>query len=205
MKNIVTILVIVSIFVLSCSPKTVALRRLDEIKKYEKKLERDNTDEALIRNVIEAVQNGNRETRSEALWVLAKIKTPLAYSEFLRLSVEDPDFNVRAIAVYGLGELNSNTPESIDRIKTAIYDVDIEVQIEALNVAGKINNNELIVDILKNLSSKNKWVRMAAIEALKDYDDERVDTSLNAILKADTDYAVRSLASQVLKYRSEKV
>ena len=120
MKNIVTILVIVSIFVLSCSPKTVVLRRLDEIKKYEKKLERDNTDEALIRNVIEAVQNGNRETRSEALWVLAKIKTPLAYSEFLRLSVEDPDFNVRAIAVYGLGELNSNTPESIDRIKTAI-------------------------------------------------------------------------------------
>ena len=204
MKNIITILVIVSFFVLSCSPKTVALRRLDEIRKYEKKLDRDNTDEALIRNVIEAVQNGNRETRSEALWVLAKIKTPLAYSEFLRLSVEDPDFNVRAIAVYGLGQLNSNTPESIDRIKTAIYDVDIEVQIEALNVAGKINNNELIVDILKNLSSKNKWVRMAAIEALKDYDDERVNTSLDAILKADTDYAVRSLASQVLKYRNEK-
>ncbi len=204
MKNIITILVIVSFFVLSCSPKTVALRRLDEIRKYEKKLDKDNTDEALIRNVIEAVQNGNRETRSEALWVLAKIKTPLAYSEFLRLSVEDPDFNVRAIAVYGLGQLNSNTPESIDRIKTAIYDVDIEVQIEALNVAGKINNNELIVDILKNLSSKNKWVRMAAIEALKDYDDERVNTSLDAILKADTDYAVRSLASQVLKYRNEK-
>ena len=204
MKNIVSILIIVSIFVLSCSPKTVALRRLDEIKKYEKKLDRDNTDEALIRNVIEAVQNGNRETRSEALWVLAKIKTPLAYSEFLRLSVEDPDFNVRAIAVYGLGELNSNTPESIDRIKTAINDVDIEVQIEALKVAGKINNNELIADILKNLSSKNKWVRMTAIEALKDYDDQRVDTSLNAIMKADTDYAVRSLASQVLKYRNEK-
>lgn len=205
MKNIITILTIASIFVLSCSPKTVALRRIEEIRKYEKKLEKDDTDETLIRDVIEAVQNGNRETRSEALWILAKIKTPLAYSEFLRLSVEDPDFNVRAIAVHGLGELNSNTPEAISRIKAAIYDVDIEVQIEALNVAGKINNNELIVDILKNLSSKNKWVRMTAIEALKNYDDERVNTSLNAIVRADTDYAVRSLASQVIKYRNEKV
>lgn len=204
MKNIITILTIASFLVLSCSPKTVVLRRLEEIRKYEKKLEKDDTNESLIRDVIEAVQNGNRETRSEALWILAKIKTPLAYSEFLRLSVEDPDFNVRAIAVHGLGELNSNTPETISRIKIAIYDVDIEVQIEALNVAGKINNNELIVDILKNLSSKNKWVRMAAIEALKDYDDKRVNTSLNAIMRADADYAVRSLASQVIKYRNEK-
>jgi len=205
MKKILIILTIASILVLSCSPKIVALRHIEEIRKYEKKLEKDNNDETLIRDVIEAVQNGNRETRSEALWVLAKIKTPLAYSEFLRLSVEDPDFNVRAIAIHGLGELNSNTPDAINRIKAAIYDIDIEVQIEALNVAGKINNNELIVDILKNLSSKNKWVRMAAIEALKDYDDERVNTSLNAIAKADMDYAVRSLALQVLKYRNEKV
>lgn len=204
MKKALIILFITSFFVLSCSPKTVTLRRLDEVRKYERKLDKDYTNETLIREVIEAVQNGNRETRSEALWILAKLKTPLAYSEFLRLSIEDPDFNVRAMAVYGLGELGLHNPEVINRIRIAMSDIDISVQIEAINVAGKIIDKELLVLVLKNLSSKNKWVRMASIEALKDYDDKRVDSSLNAILRGDVDYAVRSLASQIIEYRNKK-
>ena len=45
---------------------------------------------------------------------------------------------------------------------------------------------------------------MAAIEALKDYEDKRVDRSLNLLSSTDNDYAVKSTIEQVLKYRNEK-
>ena len=80
----------------------------------------------------------------------------------------------------------------------------MQVQIEALKVAGNLKAPELLNSILGSLSSKNKWVRMAAIEALKDYEDKRVDRSLNLLSSTDNDYAVKSTIEQVLKYRNEK-
>ena len=122
----------------------------------------------------------------------------------MRASVEDPDFNVRCLAVLGLGRLEANNPEAIDRVKRAISDTDLQVQIEGLKVAGRMNAKELLNSILESLSSKNKWVRMAAVEALKDYDDGRVDRSLNLLASSDSDFAVRSIIKQVIDYRENK-
>lgn len=187
----------------SCSQKDATLRRLDDVHRAEKKLIRDPKDEAIIREVLNAAQNGNREVKAESLWILGNAKAQIAYSDFLRYSVEDPDFNVRCMAVMGLSRIEAKNPESIDRIKRAISDTDLQVQIEALNVAGEIKVKELLNPILESLSSKNKWVRMAAVEALKDYQDNRVDNSLKLLLTTDTDYAVRSLIKQVIEYRSQ--
>lgn len=205
MKKTFILLIMLSIFILSCSNKVITLRRLDEINRAGKSLNKNPNNEEVIRYIIDAAQNGNREARSEALWILANIKTPLAYSEFLRLSVEDPDFNVRAMAILGLGELGSDTDMAINNLTSAIFDIDVQVQIEALNVAGYIKDERLTSHILKSLSSKNKWVRMAAVEALKDYEDDRVEASLLAISKSDKDFAVRSLAVQVIDYRENEV
>ena len=107
-------------------------------------------------------------------------------------------------AVLGLGKLEANNPEAIDRVKRAISDTDLQVQIEGLKVAGTMNAKALLNSILESLSSKNKWVRMAAVEALKDYDDARVDRSLNLLASTDKDYAVRSTIKQVVEYRENK-
>ncbi|WP_300702667.1 HEAT repeat domain-containing protein [uncultured Brachyspira sp.] len=190
--------------IISCSAKDVTLRRLDDVHKAEKKLAKNPDDEEVILEVLNAAQNGGREVRAEAIWLLGKIEADIAYSDFLRASVEDPDFNVRCLAILGLGRLEANNPETIDRVKRAISDTDLQVQIEGLKVAGKMNAKELLNSILDSLSSKNKWVRMAAVEALKDYDDIRIDRALNLLASTDKDYAVKSIINQVIEYRENK-
>ena len=205
-KNIILLIfaAVSSLLIISCSAKDVTLRRIEDVHKAEQKLAKNPGDEETILEVLNAAQNGGREVRAEAIWVLGKIEADNAYSDFLRASVEDPDFNVRCLAVLGLGKLDANNPEAIDRIKRAISDTDLQVQIEGLKVAGRMNAKALLNSILDSLSSKNKWVRMAAVEALKDYDDARVDRSLNLLASTDKDYAVRSTINQVIEYRKNK-
>lgn len=201
MKNNFFIFTLFLIFLISCSEKNVTLRRIEDINKAEKKLAKNPKNEEALLEVLNAAQNGNREVRAEAMWVLSNLETEIAYSDFLKASVEDPDFNVRCIAVMGLGKLASSNPEAIDSIKRAISDTDLQVQMEALKVAGNINAPELLNPILDSLSSKNKWVRMTAIESLKDYKDAKVDRALNLLSSGDSDYAVKSIAEQVIEYR----
>ena len=204
-KNIILfIFAVSSMLIISCSEKDVTLRRIEDVHKAEQKLAKNPDDEATVLEVLNAAQNGGREGRAEAIWVLGKIEADIAYSDFLRARVEDPDFNVRCLAVLGLGKLDANNPEAIDRIKRAISDTDLQVQIEGLKVAGRMNAKTLLNSILDSLSSKNKGVRMAAVEALKDYDDARVDRSLNLLASTDKDYAVRSTINQVIEYRKNK-
>lgn len=203
MKKIIIafIFAVSSMLIISCSAKDVTLRRIEDVHKAEEKLAKNPNDEEVLLEVLNAAQNGGREVRAEAIWVLGKIEADIAYSDFLRASVEDPDFNVRCLAVLGLGKLEANNAEAIDRIRRAISDTDLQVQIEGLKVAGRMNAKELLNSILDSLSSKNKWVRMAAVEALKDYDDKRVDRSLNLLASTDKDLAVKSIINQVIEYR----
>ena len=200
MKKVLSIIIIL-LFSVSCSQKDLTLRRLDDVNRASKKLQNNKDDEEVLLEVLNAAQNGGREVRAEAIWVLGNIEAEIAYSDFLKSSVEDPDFNVRCLSIHGLGRLDAKTPEAIDSIKRAISDTDLQVQIEALKVAGNLKAPELLNSILGSLSSKNKWVRM---EALKDYEDNRVDRSLNLLSSTDNDYAVKSTIEQVLKYRNEK-
>lgn len=201
MKNYFFAFILFILFLISCSQKNATLRRIEDINKAEKKLAKNSKNEEVLLEVLNAAQNGNREVRAEAMWVLSNLESDVAYSDFLKASVEDPDFNVRCLAVMGLGKLAANNPEAIDSIKRAISDTDLQVQMEALKVAGSINSPELLNPILDSLSSRNKWVRITAIESLKDYKDARVDRALNLLSSGDSDYAVKSTAEQVIEYR----
>lgn len=201
MKNNFFIFILFLIFLISCSQKNATLRRIEDINRAERKLAKNPKNEEVLLEVLNAAQNGNREVRAEAMWVLSNLESEVAYSDFLKASVEDPDFNVRCLAVMGLGRLAASNPEAIDSIKRAISDTDLQVQMEALKVAGSINSPELLNPILDSLSSRNKWVRITAIESLKDYKDARVDRALNLLSSGDSDYAVKSTAEQVIEYR----
>ena len=201
MKNNFFIFILFLIFLISCSQKNATLRRIEDINRAERKLAKNPKNEEVLLEVLNAAQNGNREVRAEAMWVLSNLESEVAYSDFLKASVEDPDFNVRCLAVMGLGRLAASNPEAIDSIKRAISDTDLQVQMEALKVAGSINSPELLNPILDSLSSRNKWVRITAIESLKDYKDARVDRALNLLSSGDLDYAVKSTAEQVIEYR----
>lgn len=190
---------------ISCATKDASLRNLDDVHKAESSLVRYNENEDIILSIVDAAQNGSRDVRSEALWVLAKLQAQVAYSDFVKLSVEDPDFNVRALALYGVGSVRGKSVDAIDSVRRAINDTNLQVQIEALKVAGILNEPRLLNSILESLSSKNKWVRITAVEALKDYKDDRVDRSLKLLLSTDSDLAVKSAIKQVLEYREKNI
>ena len=91
MKNNFFIFTLFLIFLISCSEKNVTLRRIEDINKAEKKLAKNPKNEEALLEVLNAAQNGNREVRAEAMWVLSNLETEIAYSDFLKASVEDPD------------------------------------------------------------------------------------------------------------------
>ena len=165
---------------ISCATKDASLRNLDDVHKAESSLVRYNENEDII-------------------------QAQVAYSDFVKLSVEDPDFNVRALALYGVGSVRGKSVDAIDSVRRAINDTNLQVQIEALKVAGILNEPRLLNSILESLSSKNKWVRITAVEALKDYKDNRVDRSLKLLLSTDSDLAVKSAIKQVLEYREKNI
>lgn len=204
MRNIFYFFIFTFIFI-SCSAKDVTLRKIEDVHRAQRQLKSNPSNESIVLDVLNAAQNGGREVRAEAIWLLANIEAEIAYSDFLKASVEDPDFNVRSLAIMGLGKLDAKNPEAIDNIKRAISDTDLQVQIEAIKVAGKLQNTDLLNSILDSLSSKNKWVRITAVEALKDYKDDRVDRSLDLLLSVETDYAVKDAISQVLEYRANNI
>lgn len=202
-KLLIYILLLTCIFVSCSSTKNVkptkTIRRIDELERNKYKVARKN--KKAIDDFIDAANNGNREVRSLAIWVLASNKIELAYNDFIRLSKEDSDFNVRAMAVFGISKVGIKDNLGISAITRAMNDTDTQVQIEAVKAAGVLKNQEFLNPLLQNLGNKNKWIKLASIEALKDYNDERVSSSLNSLLKTENDISVRSLISQVIAYR----
>ena len=201
----ILLLIISFLLFISCATKDATLRRLEDVHRAEASLVRYNENEDIILSIVNAAQNGSRDVRAESLWVLAKLQSQEAYSDFVKLSVEDPDFNVRSLALYGVGRVRGKSVDAIDSVRRAINDTNLQVQIEALKVSGILNDSRLLNSILESLSSKNKWVRIAAVEALKDYKDDRVDRSLKLLLSTDNDLAVKSAIKQVLEYRDKNI
>ena len=75
MKNNFFIFTLFLIFLISCSEKNVTLRRIEDINKAEKKLAKNPKNEKELLEVLNAAQNGNREVRAEAMWVLSNLET----------------------------------------------------------------------------------------------------------------------------------
>lgn len=194
-----------SLLFTSCATKDLSLRKLEDIHRAEVRIARNSDNDDTLLSIVDAAQSGSRDVRSEALWVLAKLKAQVAYSDFVKLSVEDPDFNVRSFALYGIGCVQGKSVNAIDSVRRAINDTNLQVQIEALKVAGILKETMLLNSILERLSSKNKWVRIAAVEALKDYRDDRVNRSLKLLLSTDNDLAVKSAIMQVIEYRDKNI
>lgn len=207
MKNIfiTTLLTVILLLTSSCSTKKkYSMRKLEDVNNAGAKIKKNPNDLKTIQKLLDAAEYGNRSVKAESLWVLANARSMLAYGLFLRYSTDDPDFNVRIMALYGIRMTGYKNDAALEKVRVAINDTDLQVQIEALKTAAALNDDILIKPILGSLSSKNKWVRMEAVNALKNYKSDIVNVSLKQLQRTETDLGVKYIIEQTITYRQNE-
>lgn len=207
MKNIfiATLLTVILLLTSSCSTKKkYSMRKLEDVNNAGAKIKKNPNDLKTIQKLLDAAEYGNRSVKAEALWVLANARSMLAYGLFLRYSTDDPDFNVRIMALYGMRMTGYKNDTALEKVRVAINDTALQVQIEALKTAAALNDDILIKPILGSLSSKNKWVRMEAVNSLKNYKSDIVNVSLKQLQRTETDLGVKYIIEQTITYRQNE-
>ncbi len=197
----ISFIVFSSLLLASCSNKKYTMRKMSDVNKSSDVIKKRPTDQKTIAKLLDAVEYGNSEVRSEALWVLSEGRVQDGYELYLRYANNDPSANVRQMAVRAIGRSPSVDDEGVEKIRVAITDTALPVQLEALEMAGDLQKEELLPSIMKSLSSSNRWVKIAAIKSLKDYDGQNINKALTSIRDSETDKAIASTASQVIEYR----
>ncbi len=188
----------------SCSQKKYTMRRLSDATGVESAIRANPNNATAIERLIDAVEYGNSSVRAEALWILGDVRVPAGYEYFIKYANDDPDFNVRVMAIKGIAKMQLTNEMAINKIRVGINDTSLAVQIEALKAAGILKDPNLLTTVLQAVSSKNRWVKIAAIKALKDYEGANVDRVLRNISTSETDNAIAETAKQVIEYRANK-
>ncbi len=187
---------------ISCSSsKKYTTRSVSDVNKAAVAIKKDPSNEETIAKLLDAAEYGNSSVRAEALWVLGEAQIPQGYDLFLRYANDDPNYNVRQMAVRGIGNMPLVSQEGVEKIRVAMSDTSLPVQIEALEMAAILKRNELLPDIMKNVSSNNRWVKMNAIKSLRDYEGANVNKVLTSIRDSETDKAIAAAASEIIEYR----
>ncbi len=190
---------------ISCSSsKKITMRKLDDVNKTGKTIEKKSNNEKTIAKLLDAAEYGNDEVRAEALLILADAQIPQGYELFLRYANDDPNFNVRQMSVRGIAKVPSVGSEGIEKVNVAINDTAYPVQMEALKAAATLKRDELLPNIMKSLNSSNRWIKMEAIKALKDYEGQNVNKALTSIRDSETDKDISDTANAIVEYRKTK-
>ncbi len=204
-KNTILFIILVvytAVVSISCSSSNkYTMRNIDDVNKAAVAIEKNPTDEKTIAKLLDAAEYGNNSVRSEALWILGEAQIPQGYDLFLRYANDDPNSSVRQMAVRGIGKMPLINKEGIEKINVAINDTSLPVQIEALEAASTINRSELLPSMMKSLSSNNRWVKMAAIKSLKNYEGQNINKALISIRDSETDRDVAATANEVVEHR----
>lgn len=196
-----TLFVLLILTAASCSSQKYTMRKIDDVNKAAEVIKRKPNDRKTIAKLLDAAEYGNSSVRAEALWVLAEAEIEEGYELYLRYANNDPSFNVRQMAVRAIGRMPSVDSQGIEKIRVAITDTSLPVQIEALEMAGNLQKDELVAPMMKSLTSSNRWVKMAAISSLKDYEGQNINKALTSIRDSEADKAIAATAAEVMEYR----
>lgn len=175
-----------------------SLRSVHDVYKNLKVQSKDKDPMTDINRLLEAAHKGDREVRAESLWVLAKLRVRAAQETFVELAVADTDFNVRVMALYGIRTTKPRSEHATNAILQGLGDVNPHVVIEATRAAGIYQGDVFLVTLLKNLNTKNRWIKMATIEALAEYTDKRANEALTVLAEEEDDLAVKETIHRVL-------
>lgn len=159
-----------------------------------------------IQRLIEAARTGDREVRAEALYILGTKRAVEALDIFISLGMDDSDFNVRAMGLRGIRLLGAAAaeldPMAIATVNVGLRDVSANALIEATKAAKIFKSASSLELLLQNLNRQNRWIRMATIDALSVYSDQRVTQAYARILAEEKDQGIRETLALAMRQRS---
>jgi HEAT repeat protein len=127
----------------------------------------DSQDEEDLALALEGLKNPDPEERSDAVLDIEPEGPGLQY--LLEVMTDDPDPEVRTAAVSQLGD--SESPEAIDGMVTALNDPNSEVVLEAIDSLEYSADHNVIGSLERLLQHPDPEVREAAQDAI-DYLEE---------------------------------
>ena len=135
-----------------------------------------------------------------AAWILEFIgaKAPNA----IKRAARSKNINVKSAAISALEEhiRQAQDQDAIKLVESAINDTSENVQIEAINLVGKLYRIELFIPILiTKLKSNNADIRKASILSLMQLNVNEAISTLQDLLKSEQDKNVRTIIELALK------
>ena len=158
--------------------------------------------EEAVSHLISVLENPNHSEMQYGLaaWSLEFIgaKAPNAIKQAAR----SKNINVKSAAISALEEhiRQSQDQDAIKLVESAINDTSENVQIEAINLVGKLYRIELFIPILiTKLKSNNADIRKASILSLMQLNVNEAISTLTDLLKIEQDENVRTIIELALK------
>ena len=172
--------------------------------------ERPAVPQKVIDGLVEALKDENQDVRRQALQVLVRFRSPLAFEPTLAL-LKDADPEMREHAAFALGQLDDQ--RAVAPLVSALDDPQPAVRQQAAFALGQLGAEAAVMPLIRKLTDEQADVRRQAAFALGQLGDERAVDALTAALK-DQDADVRQTAAFALgqvvggageKWRSGKV
>jgi HEAT repeat protein len=151
--------------------------------------------EAAVPDIVRCLADIDSEVRCKAIEALGKMKAEAAAPEIVNL-LKDSDRKVRIAAVEALGKLKAKA--AAQDIVRLMRDSDRDVQSAAAKAIGELKVDAVIPEIVNLLTysdSNDRYVRIAAVEALRKL---KAKSAVIINLLKDSDADVRSAAFYAL-------
>ena len=147
--------------------------------------------------LIEALESEeNPEVRANLVHTLGDLESEVSLEALGRVLGEDPDLEVRRMAIWALGEMSS--PASIPQLLQAIDDEDTEVRSRVAWALGEIDDPAAVPALSRMLAiEKDPEVKRKLVWALGEIEDVAALEGLSEAM-SDTDVEVRRMAAWAL-------
>jgi len=153
------------------------------------------SDGSAVPDLIARIQGKDSIARMHILAILARFNRP-DVSRAIQGQIKDPNKLVRRAALTALAKMDG--PMDIAPVCEMLKDSDIDIQNKAIDVVIKAKSPDTMKHLLEVLKDENENARRAAVEVLNALGTVKdIKYLLNAI-KKDSDWWVRSRASDAL-------
>jgi HEAT repeat protein len=153
--------------------------------------------EAAVLPLIEALKSPNPNLRSYSASALGEIGDQRAKEPLLNL-LSDDDYDTRLAASYALVELDSVESSALIQL---FSDDDWRIRSSAVFIAGKLQKQDLVLEIVRLLKDGYETVRYQAAYALEQINSEQAITALEESLNDESSYVTANAASALAKIR----
>ncbi len=125
-------------------------------------------DENTLASIVAHSQDENPVLRRMAVYTMGAVN-PMAFANELALAMQDPEADIRKVALEAVGYGWPPSPEKNEALAFALRDENRDVRLIAIELIGHNVEEETFPLLMEALQDVDDWVKVRAIEALGQY------------------------------------